>query len=455
MSVSIAVVLDTRRIKKSGKYPVKLRVIVNRKPCLFPTIYELTEMDYNKLEAPRVSESLQHIRNDLRQIDAEARTLSAKIIPFNLKEFEEEYIKSNPLFKQRSRKVQPFTTEYHEFDITPYLKRFPILKEEHPGKEYISATFTNYIKQLLEEQRIGTALSYHNAYVSLKKFRGNVPFSEITKGYLTRYENWMINEKKCSKATVGINLRPLRAMFNEAIDNGIIRREKYPFGKRKYRIPSAKKVKKALKMEDVQKVFEYDPQEENHKKAKAYWVFCYLGNGMNPKDFANLKYKNIDGSYLHFIRAKTERSTQDDPRIITVYLNEDMKDIIKIWGNKDTNPDNYIFPIIHPDDSVWEQYKRVTVLSKFICDCMHDISEAVNLSLNATNMVCRHTYATIMKRSGASTEFIQEALGHTDKKTTENYLDSFEKEVKREFAAKLVAFKKKPVIQKLEKEAIS
>jgi integrase/recombinase XerD len=46
-----------------------------------------------------------------------------------------------------------------------------------------------------------------------------------------------------------------------------------------------------------------------------------------------------------------------------------------------------------------------------------------------------------MKRSGVSIEFIQEALGHYDKKTTENYLDSFENEQKREFAKKLSSFK--------------
>ena len=34
-----------------------------------------------------------------------------------------------------------------------------------------------------------------------------------------------------------------------------------------------------------------------------------------------------------------------------------------------------------------------------------------------------------MKRSGVSTEFIQEALGHMDKKTTESYLDCLENEV--------------------------
>jgi len=36
---------------------------------------------------------------------------------------------------------------------------------------------------------------------------------------------------------------------------------------------------------------------------------------------------------------------------------------------------------------------------------------------------------------------MQEALGHTDKKTTENYLDSFDNELKKEFAFKLLSFK--------------
>jgi integrase/recombinase XerD len=58
-----------------------------------------------------------------------------------------------------------------------------------------------------------------------------------------------------------------------------------------------------------------------------------------------------------------------------------------------------------------------------------------------TTYVARHSISTIMKRSGVSTEFIQEALGHTNIKTTENYLDSFEKEVKEELAGNLVAFK--------------
>jgi integrase/recombinase XerD len=50
-------------------------------------------------------------------------------------------------------------------------------------------------------------------------------------------------------------------------------------------------------------------------------------------------------------------------------------------------------------------------------------------------------------RNFQRTEFIQEALGHTNIKTTENYLDSFEKEVKKEFSNRLVSFKEQALLR--------
>ena len=62
------------------------------------------------------------------------------------------------------------------------------------------------------------------------------------------------------------------------------------------------------------------------------------------------------------------------------------------------------------------------------------------ITQKVTTIVSRHSFSTQLKRSGASTEFIQEALGHSDKKTTENYLDSFMKDIKKEYAGFLTSF---------------
>lgn len=71
---------------------------------------------------------------------------------------------------------------------------------------------------------------------------------------------------------------------------------------------------------------------------------------------------------------------------------------------------------------------------------MVEIAKALKLDCKLTTIYSRHTFSKQMKRSCASTEFIKEAPGHADKNKTENYLDSFENAVKKEFAQKLLLF---------------
>lgn len=54
--------------------------------------------------------------------------------------------------------------------------------------------------------------------------------------------------------------------------------------------------------------------------------------------------------------------------------------------------------------------------------------------------VARHSYATVLKRSGANISYISESLGHTDLRTTEAYLASFEKEERAKNTNLLTSF---------------
>lgn len=239
-------------------------------------------------------------------------------------------------------------------------------------------------------------------------------------------------------------IRPLRTLFNEAIEAGEIRREKcYPFGRRKYQIPTSKKSKKALDLSDVKQIYYYecDPQNPNEQKGRDFWLFSYFGNGMNVKDIAFLKYKKIQGDYLIFERSKTERALRSDPKQITIFLTDDMKSIIERWGNKDNSPVNYIFPILESGLTPLRQFELNLLFVAFINSWMRKIMKKLEIDKKATTYVARHTFSTVLKRSGASIEYIQEALGHSDVKTTQYYLDSFEKEVKKEFAHQLTSFK--------------
>ena len=70
---------------------------------------------------------------------------------------------------------------------------------------------------------------------------------------------------------------------------------------------------------------------------------------------------------------------------------------------------------------------------------LKEIGKAVGIE-GLTTYTARLSYATVLKRSGANIAFISESLGHSDLKTTENYLASFEKEERRKNAALLTKF---------------
>ena len=450
MSATISIILDTRRIKKSNKYPVKLRVTFERVTEYYQTIIDLSKDEYDKLSASRISNELQSIRDKLKEIERTAENTVKDLGSFSFVDFENDFIHNNiSLFRPRKLKAAIPSKSTSEFDYSSFCKKFPILLEEDSKPGTISISYKNFIKKILREGRISSGMYYHCSYVSLKKFRGNVRLEEITVSFLYEYESWLANQN-ISKTTIGMYLRPLRTIFNEAIEDGVIKREKcYPFGRRKYRIPASKNTKKSLDLNDIKKIYYYecDLKNESEQRAKDYWLFSYFGNGMNPKDIAGLKYKNIHDGYLVFERSKTERALRSDPKPITVFINDDMKIIIERCGNKDKSPNNYIFPVMEPGISPLRQYELMQLFVSFINAWMKRILKNLGINKKATTYVARHTFSTVLKRSGTSTEYIQEALGHSNIKTTENYLDSFDKDVKKEFAQRLTSFKNEPVTQ--------
>ncbi len=69
---------------------------------------------------------------------------------------------------------------------------------------------------------------------------------------------------------------------------------------------------------------------------------------------------------------------------------------------------------------------------------MKRIALELEFDVIPTFYYARHTYATILRNSGASIDYISEALGHNSTKTTQNYLDSFEETKVREYNSRLL-----------------
>ena len=120
---------------------------------------------------------------------------------------------------------------------------------------------------------------------------------------------------------------------------------------------------------------------------------------------------------------------------------EEILETIERQGNKDKSPENYIFPILEMRLSPLEIFDRIKNFIRLVNKWIKVICTTLEFSEEVSTIVSRHSCATVLQNSGASTEFIQETLGHMDKRTTENYMGGFVQEIKKEFATKLIPIK--------------
>ena len=410
MKPTTSIVLDTRRIKENEKYPVKIRVTYLRERKYYRTGIDLTKDEWQKMNSLR-------LRDDrLKELKREAGTFL--------------------------NKADDVIRDMSDFSFDQFKRKYKLPKSKLNDVEWL---FDQHIKTLREgerkgDDREGTADLFEYTKKSLISFKPGLQLSQVNEKFLRDYESYMVGKPR-SYTTIGIYLRNLRVILNIAIDEGALRKSEYPFGKRKYQIPTGKNVKKALNRQQLKKIFEYDCKGHKPKeKALAFWMLTYLANGANMKDICLWKHSNIQGDKIVFQRAKTKRSSKRNPKIIEVIITPEIKQIIKKYGRKPNGKNSHVFPVIHQRLSAKRKRDLIKQHVRNTNTWMNEIAKELELDINLTTYVARHSYSTMLKRSGAPTEFIQDQLGHMDKSTTEQYLDSFEDDVKREYAKKLTDF---------------
>jgi integrase len=245
------------------------------------------------------------------------------------------------------------------------------------------------------------------------------------------------NEK--SPTTISMYLRTLRTILNKAIHQGLLPASAYPFGRYSYTVPASRNIKKALLLKDIGLIYNYQPTNESQATAKDYWIFSYLCNGMNIKDIALLTWSDIRSNTIEYERAKTANTKQVKDSI-SIPLTNEAKQIIDQRSIASEDPKNFIFPILNKAMSASDKKRAVQQCVQNINKNMKRISKALDIKENITTYTARHSFATVLMKSGASTEMIGEALGHSDVKTTKRYLGSFEDSTKQNIYKALTDF---------------
>jgi site-specific recombinase XerD len=417
MATQVSLYLDTRRSKgdNGNMYPVKIRVwdSLSRKAKIYPANTDATQTDFEKAWlTQKTRKEFKELRIKLDAILGKANKIVQDLSPFTFEQFE----------KKLSRKSGESSNILYQYELI--------------------------IADFKKKNQLGTASSYQCALNSIEQFllhkngrtTKRLTFFEISSSWLQEYETYMIKEKGRSHTTLSIYVRTMRALFNLAISNKDIENDFYPFGKRKYKIPASRNIKKALSKEQLKKLFDLEGGNPEQVKAKHFWFFSYACNGMNIKDIAQLKFSDMEGETMRFFRAKTITTSKTNLKPIIVYLNDFTKMVLEKYANKKEKKDDFVFPIINAQMSSEEQRREIQNFTRFINQHMKLLCKKNELPSDISTYWARHSFATHAVRSGASMEFIQESLGHGNLATTMNYFAGFEEETKKEFANKIMEF---------------
>lgn len=303
-------------------------------------------------------------------------------------------------------------------------------------KDSLEYAFDQYTEQM-EPERVGNRQSCNEAKKSFLGYKKSATLADVTPAWLKGYEKHM-DELERSKTTIGIYCRALRSVFNYAISEGRITPERYPFGKRKYEIPTGRNIKKALTLDEIKKIFEYElPEGSKSLMYKELWILIYLMNGINVADLLRIKRTDLKKDEVTFIREKTKR-TKRQVEEIRIQLLPMALEIINKYRNKSLAHDDYLLPFIKPGMSPEEEDKVIYNYTRYINKRMKAIAKELEIEKDVTTYYARHSFATIMKNSGANIAMISQMLGHSSITTTERYFAGFEKEELKKAAAVLM-----------------
>jgi integrase/recombinase XerD len=403
---TIKSVLDHRLMSETSQIPVKIRITYNRQPRLYSTGISLSKLEYAKInESSRLRDPyLRELRDTLEEIKQFALSICDELEPFDFKEFKRRFNKE----------------EKEESNIET-------IKDL---KEY----YITYIEKFQSEGKISTSQGYNCSFESLKKFSNKLSFNKIDVNFLNKYEKWMLEQER-SVTTISMYLRNLRTIFNMAIEDGVITRDIYPFGRRRYQIPAVRNIKKALTKEEILLIMKH-PLEllSNKDKARDFWVLSYLCNGLNIKDLLNLKNGSKESGVLSVIRAKTRSTHKANSKPIQIPISNEISQILEKWRTPAIGDQEFMFNVLSKNDSPTDERRKVQNFTRFINKNMAKVCKEIGISKKVTTYNARHSFSTILRNNGVPIEYISEALGHSNIKTTQLYLDDFGNDAKKEFA---------------------
>jgi len=394
MKSSANLVLDLRRPKKDNTFSICLRIVHDRTSSYITLDYSVLPEHWDKVNMQITKDckkysNLVRINNSLTRKQLDAIDIIEKLTA---------------------------SGEIHNLSISELRTKILNLSTKITFREFNQ----KIIDELKMSKKLGNASCYKQAQSFLDKYtkEKELTFQDINFKLLKHLEAKHLS-KENSVNSLSFYFRTIRATFNRAIKEGVIKRDIYPFAN--YSIKDTKTVKRAIPRSNIDKIRDLELKEgTNIWHARNYFMFSFYNMGMNFADIAQLKKSSFIDDRIVYKRVKTGKN-------YSIKLTAPSKEILSLYLNGQ-QPDDYIFPIIKRD-TLELQLKDMQNERKTFNKWLKVIAKQCKIESNLTSYVARHSWATIAKDLNVPVSVISEGLGHEDMKTTQIYLDSFDADV--------------------------
>lgn len=277
-------------------------------------------------------------------------------------------------------------------------------KKKVQDKTLVAAYWSKFIDR---KDKPKTAEVYKTTLSMLGKYCDvdNLRFADITYTWLRDWEAWM-EQRGNAVNTRSIYLRNLRAVYNEAIREGLISQENYPF--RQFRIKTEQTAKRSLNVDELRKIRDYSGEAHIRKYIDVFFISFYLA-GINMIDL--LQLPKLEGERIEYRRSKTGilcqlNVPQEALQLIKKY---EGKERMLRFGEEYKNHKDFLHRMnenLQKVGIMFYEYKQAK--NGAIHKSKHYIPDFPEI----TSYWARHTWATIAADIDIPDAVIDMALGH-------------------------------------------
>ena len=288
-----------------------------------------------------------------------------------------------------------------------------LLKDAIKKDKPVNVTFPVFARIYVQEsdRKRSTKENLLTTVTVLQEFRPGIDFKDITYTFLRDFEVHL-KEKGNSVNTIAKHLRQLRTLVNEAINQGYIPSDAYPF--RKYKIKQEKGRKEFLTPDELKRLENLDVDKKLRHVLDAFLFCCYTG--LRYSDFCQLTPENIirvNGKrWLYFKSVKTDVEIR-----LPLHLLFEGK-ALAVLERYDIVTD---FAKIGPNSEANKYLAQLATLAR--------------IRKHITYHTARHTCATLLVHQGVPITTVQKLLGHTSVRTTEVYSEVLSNTIIRDLKA--------------------